>query len=88
MLKGWVKATFETDSDGFRVDGWHLDKDLLVKGNKEYSEYSCVFLPSEINQWSDSTTGTAQEVRVMNTINANVLSGPESVNVKVKSAVS
>ena len=34
---------------GFSNEGWHLDKDLLVKGNKVYNEYSCVFLPVEIN---------------------------------------
>ena len=34
---------------GFGNEGWHLDKDLLIKGNKVYSEDSCIFIPSEIN---------------------------------------
>lgn len=34
---------------GFSNDGWHLDKDILIKGNKVYSENNCVFVPSEIN---------------------------------------
>ena len=34
---------------GFANEGWHLDKDLLIKGNKVYSEHFCIFIPQEIN---------------------------------------
>lgn len=34
---------------GFREASWHLDKDILQKGNKTYSPDVCVFVPAEIN---------------------------------------
>lgn len=35
---------------GFNNEGWQLDKDLIHKGNKVYSEETCIFLPQELNK--------------------------------------
>ncbi len=34
---------------GYGLDGWHLDKDILLKGNKTYSKEFCCFVPKEVN---------------------------------------
>ena len=46
---------------GFGNEGWHLDKDLLVKGNKVYSENTCIFIPHEINSLLTKCTASRGE---------------------------
>ena len=46
---------------GFFFFFWHLDKDLLVKGNKVYSEDSCVFIHREINLLLTKSTASRGE---------------------------
>ena len=43
-FKGWCEQQI-----GFGNNGWCLDKDILVKGNKVYSENTCCFVPHEVN---------------------------------------
>ena len=46
---------------GFNNKDWHLDKDLLVKGNKVYSEDTCVFIPKDINSVLTKSTASRGE---------------------------
>ena len=46
---------------GFGIGGFELDKDLLIKGNKVYSESTCVFIPSEINLILTKSTASRGE---------------------------
>ena len=46
---------------GFGECGFQLDKDLLTKGNKVYNEYSCVFIPSEVNTLLTNCTASRGE---------------------------
>ena len=49
---------FSNDGNGYP---FHLDKDLLIKGNKVYSEDSCVFIPQEINSLLTKSTASRGE---------------------------
>ena len=42
------KKWFDNPENGY-IDGYALDKDILVKGNKVYSPDTCCFVPKEIN---------------------------------------
>lgn len=42
------KKWFEDPVNGYK-EGYHLDKDILIKGNKVYGPDTCCFVPKEIN---------------------------------------
>lgn len=44
LFRDWTEKQI-----GFGNEGWQLDKDILFKGNKIYSEDTCCFVPKEIN---------------------------------------
>ena len=49
---------------GFNNDDWQLDKDLLIKGNKVYSESTCVFLPKGLNNLLVKSDGSRGELPI------------------------
>lgn len=48
-LEYQVFAEWCNSREDFKYDGYHLDKDLLCKGESLYSPDTCCFLPKEIN---------------------------------------
>ena len=43
-FKEWCESQI-----GYNNNGWEIDKDILLKGNKVYSEDTCCFVPKEVN---------------------------------------
>ena len=56
----WCHKQVGFDNDG-NGNPFHLDKDLLIKGNKVYSEDSCIFIPQEINSLLTKRTASRGE---------------------------
>ena len=49
-FKDWCNKQVGFNSIDEKGALFHLDKDILVKGNKVYSETTCCFVPQEINK--------------------------------------
>ncbi len=50
VCKEWKEfGAFKTWFDANHREGFQLDKDILVPGNKVYSPSRCIFVPQEIN---------------------------------------
>ena len=54
----WAKRQVGHNSRDGEGRKFHLDKDILIKGNKVYSEDTCCFIPLEINVLFGSSRAT------------------------------
>lgn len=68
-----VYSNFKRDIEsmvGYGEEGWHLDKDILFKGNRLYSRETCCFVPQHINarfkRSSKNNTGLPSGVQIRN----------------------
>lgn len=57
-------SRFKKWYDNNYIDGWHLDKDLKVKGNKVYGEDFCIFVPQVLNSLTVNSTAIRGDLPV------------------------
>lgn len=55
-FSSWFKGNY--------VEGWELDKDLLVRNNKVYSPEACCFLPKELNNIFRKKRQTSKQIKL------------------------
>lgn len=46
------------------IYGWEIDKDLLIPGNKCYSEESCIYIPKNLNEFTTSRSALRGELPI------------------------
>ncbi len=56
---------------GFDTTGYTLDKDLIIKDNKIYSEDSCIFLPQHLNKLLTKSNSIRGDLPIGVTKNGN-----------------
>jgi hypothetical protein len=74
----WIKfSNFKEWFDKNYVDGYEIDKDILVQGNKVYSPDTCCFVPRRINTLllNKQRTNTSGYIGVNYKDNAYVATG-------------
>jgi len=74
----WIKfSNFKEWFDKNYVDGYEIDKDILVQGNKVYSPDTCCFVPRRINTLllNKQRTNTSGVIGVTYKDNAYVATG-------------
>lgn len=59
-----VFAEWFTKHPSFKYEGWHLDKDILIKGNKVYSEDTCCLVPCSVNNLFIKSNGSRGDLPV------------------------
>lgn len=61
-FKDWCNAQIGFNSKDDKGKPFHLDKDILVKGSRQYNENVCVFVPHDINTLLSQSSHSREEL--------------------------